>query len=601
VSESARRLQAWLQFAGLVLVVAVLYVAQAVFVPLALAALLTFLLAPLVTVLQRVVGRAASVTLVVVLTTGVIAAAGWGLAVQLTALAHELPLYRANIREKIADIRGAGRDGTLGKVQETVEDIKEEIEKPDPQAPRRPKEPVAVVEADKGTRLWTFPASMAPLANALAMGGLVVVLVVFMLLERQEIRNRAIRLLGGNRLTLATRALDEAAARISGYLLRQSIVNGTFGLGAGLGLYVLGVPHAFLWGAFAAALRFVPYLGPWLGALAPIALSLAVFPGWSRPLLVVGLFIVLELFTNLVMETVLYAGAAGVSQVGLLVAIAFWTWLWGAPGLLLATPLTVCLVVFGKHVPGLDVLVTVLGDAPVLAPDVAFYQRVLADDEDEAAEIVEGVRARDGRDAAFDAVVLPAVAAARRDGALGQLSQEEERAVLGRMARILDDVLASDPEAARPEPGARSDVRPIPLLGCPVAGESDELALRMLRQILDPATFALEVASSRLLSSEVAARLEEQPVRAVVLAAVPPGGLGHARYLCKKLRAARPDLKILVGRWGPDGDGGDNAAAALREAGADAVGSTLAQTREHLYQLAPVLVGGEPSPRPTAA
>ena len=218
--------------------------------------------------------------------------------------------------------------------------------------------------------------------------GLVIALVIFMLLEREALRNRLIRLFGHRRLVMTTRALDEAGSRVSRYLLVQSLVNVVFGTCVGIGLYLIGVPYPLLWGALAGALRYIPYVGPTVAAVAPLLLALAL-EGWAKPVLVLALFLSLELFTNLVLETVVYAGVAGISQVALLVALAFWAWLWGPLGILLATPLTVCLAVMGKYVPGLEFVSTLISDEPVLSPDVSYYQRLLAGDQAEAIEIAE--------------------------------------------------------------------------------------------------------------------------------------------------------------------------------------------------------------------
>ena len=238
----------------------------------------------------------------------------------------------------------------------------------------------------------------------LAATGVVTVLVIFMLFERQDLRDRLIRLVGYRRVTVTTRALDEATARITRYLLMQSIINGSFGLALGIALFLLGIPYAALWGCLAAALRFIPYVGAVTAVLLPTALALAVFPGWSRALLIIAVFLALELTAYMVVEPWLYGQSAGVSPVALLVAVIFWTWLWGSVGLLLATPLTVCLIVLSKHLPSMGFLVLLMGDDPVLEPKARYYQRLLARDQDEAADIVEdyvkandpGVRVRRG-------------------------------------------------------------------------------------------------------------------------------------------------------------------------------------------------------------
>jgi predicted PurR-regulated permease PerM len=575
-----------------VVVVACLARGRAVFVPLALSVLLTFLLAPVVGFLQRWLGRVGAVLVVVVLAFSVLGAVGWVMTQQLTSLADELPRYRDNIRQKVADVRGASRGGSLEKVQETVKDIQEQIAEETPGRP--PVAPVPVVPARPGGRLWNFPTALGPVLDGLATAGLVVILVIFMLLEREELRSRIIRLFGTGQLAVATKAVDEAGRRIGRYLGRQSLINGTFGLGAGLGLLLLGVPYAFLWGILGAVLRFLPYVGPWAAALGPILLGLAVFEGWTRPLLVAGLYVVLELVTNMVLETVLYAGAAGVSQVGLLVAVAFWTWLWGPLGLLLATPLTVCLVVLARHVRGLEVVAMLIGDEPVLGPGPRLYQRLLAQDQDEATEVLEEHLARHGLERVYDDVVIPALALFRRDGAEGRLHEEDERAVLGGLGAVLDDVVGDG--AGAPEVPAG----PPAVLGVPAGHPVDALALHGLARALAPAGIRLEVASDRLLSSEVAAAAASGEVAVVCVAAVAPGGLAQARYVVKRLRARAPGARLVVGRWGAPGPDPE-AAEALRAAGADQVTQGLGETREAVAAWLQGLGRGAPERAPSGS
>jgi predicted PurR-regulated permease PerM len=583
MNNLAKRLGPWLQVAAIVLMVGILYFGQAILVPIALAGLFTFLLSPVVAFLQRYLGRVAAVLVVVALSFSATGATAWSVAGELRALAHELPAYRHTIRQRIVDLRGASRGSAVEKVQETVKDLKEAIESE--ASPKGREKPVAVKTVETTPDLWRFPTAVGPLLDALATAGLVVILAVFMLLEQQELRNRIISLVGSGRVSRATTALDEAGSRISRYLFRQSIINGIFGLGVGTGLALLGVPHAVLWGLLATMLRFVPYIGPWIAALAPITLSLAVFPGWVRPLLVAALFVVFELFTNIVLETLLYAGAAGVSQVGLLVAIAFWTWIWGPAGLLMATPLTVCLVVLARHIPSMEFLATLLGDQPALSTDVAYYQRLLADDSDEATAIVEATLEGSDLATAFDTVMLPALNYVRRDA--GELSSVQEQNVLRGTATILDDLQSSSSPQAADLPSLPRGTASLTVLGCPARSEVDEIALRMWEPLLDSTRVTLDVSSSRSLSSEVVALVKEHAYPAVCVVALPPGGLTHAKYLCKKLRAAFPDLKILAGRWGPPGLGGEGAEALLA-AGADTVGATLQESRDQLYELTPL-------------
>lgn len=577
----------WITFAGCVLVVGVLYWAQVLLIPIAIAILLTFLLAPAVTWLERFVGRAVAILVVVLLAFSGFAAGGWAAARELSELAESLPSYRANIREKVADVRSAGRGGSVEKVQQTIEDIQKDIE--DPAVAKAPPEPVVVASQQVST-LWGFPAWAGPLIEPLSTAGLVLVMVIFMLKERQDLRDRLIGVVGATHVTATTRAFDEAGTRVSRYLLMQTLINLTYGLAVAAGLWWIGVPHAVLWGSLGAALRFIPYVGPLIAAGAPILISLAALPGWERPLYVVGLFVALELFTNMVLETLLYAGAAGVSQVALLVAIAFWTWLWGPVGLLLATPLTVCLVVIGKHVPGLAFVATLLADAPALERGVRYYQRILARDESEAAEIMEAYAVEHPPHTLFDGLMLPALNAAERDRINGQLSPEEEAAIVELTRELLEDASilmgkARVKDQAEMTATMQEAVR-LPVLAYAVGGDNDALALRMLEQLLSDTPITLAIASSRLLASELVAEVRRVGVAVICLADLPPSPSSKTRYLVRRLRMAVPELKIVVGRWAPP-ELQDDSVASLREAGADFVGVSLQDTREHLRSLIP--------------
>ena len=285
--------------------------------------------------------------------------------------------------------------------------------------------------------------------------------VVFMLLERRDLRDRLIGLFGHGHLAVTTKAFDEAATRVSRQLLMQSLVNLVYGVAAGVGLYLLGVPYPVLWASLGAALRFIPYVGPVLGAGAPIVVSLAALDGWTRPFEVMALFVVLELFTNLVLETLLYAGAAGVSQVALLTSVAFWTWLWGPLGLLMATPLTVCLVVLGKHVPGLEFVGLLMADTPPLAPEHGYYQRLLARDQGEAADLIDRHIKTEPPRSVYDVLLLPALNYAERDRLEERLSQEEELIVIEATRELLSDA-ADSIRRAQPTPGADAPPRSSP-------------------------------------------------------------------------------------------------------------------------------------------
>ena len=574
----------WVTFAGFVLVVFVLYWAQPVLVPIALAVLLTFVLTPPVAWLERWIGRVAAVLAMVALVFTALGLASWGLARQMDHLAEDLPRYRVNILAKIADVRGAGKGGSVEKLQETIEDIKTDLGRSE--APKgTASQPVVVTsEQVKGFPGFTW---LSPIVGPVGTAGLVLAMVIFMLLERRQLRDRLLGLVGHGRLAVTTKAFEEAGTRVSRQLLMQSLVNVIYGVAAGVGLYFLGVPYPLVWGTLGAVLRFIPYVGPVLGAGAPILVSLAATDGWVGPLWVVGLFVVLELFTNLVLETVLYAGAAGVSPVALLASVAFWTWLWGPLGLLMATPLTVCLVVLGKHVPGLEVVGTLLADTPPLALAYGYYQRLLARDQSEAADHIERYVKTESPRSVYDALLLPALNYAERDRLEQRLSSDEEAAVIDATRELLADAAESirrlQPESPAPPedappPGPRGPLR---VLGYAINGVADEVALAMLAQLLDDLPIDLEITGTRLQASELLSLVQAHEFSVVCLSDLPPSAPSKTRYFVKRLRAAFPDVRILVGRWGPP-ELADESTQVLRDTGANLVASTLLETRTYL-------------------
>jgi len=587
MDNTSKTLRRWVTFAGCVLVVVVLYWAQTVIVPIALAILLTFVLSPPVTWLERWIGRIPAVLMMVTLVFSVFGVAGWGLARQMDHLADDLPRYRVNILAKIADVRGASKGGSVEKLQDTIEDIKTGLGQSE--TPRGTTSRPVVVTSEPVAGFSGFR-WLGPIVGPLGTAGLVLAMVIFMLLERRDLRDRAIGLLGHGHLAITTKAFDEAGTRVSRQLLMQSLVNLLYGIVAGVGLYFLGVPYPLVWAVVAAVLRFIPYVGPMLGAGAPIVVSLAATEGWAGPLYVVALFVVLELFTNLVLETVLYAGAAGVSSVALLASVAFWTWLWGPLGLVLATPLTVCLVVLGKHVPGLEFLGMLLADTPALAPEYGYYQRLLARDQSEAADLIERYIKTESPRSVYDALLLPALNYAERDRLEQRLSPDEETAVIDATRELLSDA-AESIRALSPEPPTLPDGPPLPgpreplrVLGYATNGAADELALAMLAHLADDLPINVEIVGTRLNASELLSLVQAERFAVVCLADLPPSPPSKTRYLVKRLHAALPDVRILVGRWGPSALA-DESTQVLRDAGATFVASTLLETRTYLAGL----------------
>ena len=559
---------------ALILAIACLYWARIVFIPIALALLATFLLSPVVALLRRIgLHRVAAVVIVIVLSVAVVAGLGWALVSQVTALADDLPQYRATIARKIADVQRMGRGSTLQKMEEAAHDVMAQIERTHPPDTK----PLPVVVSSPSP-LWQLKRIVEPVGGAV----FALVLVVFMLVQQRELRARVVRLFGPDRLAETTRALDEASARISGYLLTQTTLNASFGAAIAIGLFALGLPFALTWGVFAALLRFIPYAGAWAAAAIPVVVSLAVFEGWIKPLLIVALFAVTELIIAFILEPLFFARSAGVSAIALLISVAFWTWLWGPIGLALAIPLTVWLVVFSHTVKGLEFIGILVDDDPGLARHVIFYQRVLAGDDQEAAELVhEAVKTGADLDA-YDSIVVPALARARRDLEAGQLPAAEYAHVIETTCAVLDRAIAEGPTR---EPGTPPTEAPerVVVAGCPVRDEADCVVLTTLSRLLEPDGYAVRIASAGALVAETIATVAAMSPAAIFVSSVEESG--RARHFVKRLRAACPDTAIIVGCWGLKGSA--KLRADLCAAGADDVVTTLAQARSDLVRLAP--------------
>ena len=560
---------------------------QAVLVPVALAILLTFMLSPLVSLLQRIrLPRALAVMIVVGIAFSLIVALGWLLGRQVTSFVDTFPQYEKNINAKLAAFQPV-TGGFVDKVQRIVGRISRQLDKQaasrEPQG-LRSRAPLPVKIIDDGSpfeypALWSV---LGPVLEPLAMIGLSIVLVIFMLLRREDLRDRVISIVGHGRLTLTTKALDEAGDRISRYLLMQLIVNGTYGVAVAGGLFAFGIPYALLWGFLATVLRYIPYLGAWLAAILPIGLSLIVSEGWSTPFLVLGLFLTLELISNMLIEPWLYGRGVGVSETATLIMIAFWTWLWGPIGLVLATPLTVCILVLGKYVPFLGVLDTLLGDQPALEPHIVFYQRLLARDHDEAAEIAETYLENASLVATFDVLVIPALTSGRRDVERDTLNIDEQRGVVDAAREVAEQLATLNENKSKIDGESVSATpppvdTPIRVLGIPARDASDHVALIMLSECINNARLELSIMKPGLLASEAIARATEYQPALICIASLPPGGGTQARLLGMRLRARFPELKILVGRWGYVGDV-KKMHAQLLDAGASDVATTLEET-----------------------
>src|SRR6266480_472825 len=411
-------------------IVAALYFARAIFLPLALAIVLTFVLAPPVRMLRGWgVPRVPAVVLVVAFACAIFLGIGLLVGQQVTQLAQKLPEYQFTIQEKIRSLRDAASSGTLERIATFLRNVNQEIRKndspdaqgvPAPAAPRNAPLPVEIHEPDPAPP-QVIQGVLQPLVDPLTTAGLVVIFVTFFLLQRQDLRDRLIRLAGSHDLQRTTEALNDGARRLSRYFLAQTSLNVLFGIIVGTGLTFIGVPNPVLFGILAMVLRFVPYIGAVIAATFPVALAVAVDPGWTMALLTVGLFVVVEPLIGQVIEPLVYGHSTGLTPVAVIIAATFWTWLWGPIGLLLSTPLTVCLGVLGRHIEWLQFVDVMIGDEPPLTPAQSFYQRVLAGDSDEALDQREQILKRKSLSVCYDEIVLPALILAQIDFRRGVL------------------------------------------------------------------------------------------------------------------------------------------------------------------------------------
>lgn len=593
----------------IVIVGAVLYFAREVFIPFALAFLLAFLLAPLATRLRRWgLGRALSAILVVHVFFAIIAVFGFVMASQMTDVAHKLPGYQKNIREKLHSVQISG-GGLIERATRVIHGLTAELTPPAPSSARSqsgeekpvpveirkaPFSPIEIVRSILGSLLSTGVAAL-----------IIIVFVIFMLIQKEDLRDRLIRLIGAGRVNVTTQALDDAAQRLSHYLLAQAGINIAFGILAGCVLYFIGVPNPLLWGLSAALLRYIPYLGIWVAACLPAMMAFAVEPGWVKVPIIFGTYLGIDLLMYNFAEPFLYGNTTGISPIAILIAAVFWTWLWGPVGLFLATPLTVCLVVIGRYVPSMEFLSILLGDEPVLKPETRFYQRMLAMNLDEATELAEEYLKGKSLEQLDDCVIIPALSLAEEDRHRGRLDEEREQFLFQNTRILVEDIteradnLIAGTNPSRKQNGDEGNNRPAnsidhPLVLCiPARDEADEIAALMLEQLLSKRGIPAKVLSCAGLLGECIQQVEQQKPGVVCVAAVPPFGYVHARYLCRRLRNRFPDLKVVAAILTE----GDVNEIKKRQppVQADEVGSSLAQALAAILSLLPT---ANPQPQP---
>jgi predicted PurR-regulated permease PerM len=593
--EDPSRLSRVLTFLALGLVVAILYFARDIIVPLALAILLSFLLSPVVRALRHLrLGRIAAVTITAMVSFLIILGFVAVVVQEVSSLARDLPQYRSNLEAKVhslpelvpgagvlrraADMLSelrkelvasethvptpAGRPAPTGNLVETAKPLPVEIKQPD-------LEPLPLIRSIVG-----------PLLQPLAAAGLVVVFVIMILIDWEDLRDRLLRLAGRRDLHRTTEAMGDAAQRLSRYLARQLIVNVTCGVPIGVGLSVIGIPNAALWGIFVVVLRFVPYLGIIIAAGFPLALAIAVDPGWSLLLWTISLFVVIELAVTYFVEPRVYGAGTGLSPIAVILAAVFWTWLWGPIGLLLSAPLTTCLVVLGRHVPHLEFFDVILGNQPVLTPEETFYQRLLANDPEEAAEQAEEATKERTLAAFFDEVAVPALRSAQADSDRGVLTANRRIEIREAVRAMLEDLSDDAIENAASAPATLPPV-------CCIAGhnELDAAAALLLVHLLrleGHAGKAPVLSADQLMSDAFDPRLKE--AKLICLSLIGTSTPARARYLLRRVRRRAPHANLIVAFWGiPEED------LAAKKATIDGSVQTVATFREALA-ISPVLL-----------
>lgn len=605
------------------IIIAALYFGRDLLMPLALAILLGFVLDPLVTWLKRRgLPRAAAVAIVILMTFSLLAAIGGFMASHLRQLSEELPVYQANVTAKLHGFRQSlEAPGALDQLRKVFSRMEGELTRPLPGVDINPADPdgagaaAATVRSGAGAgagvgpvRVEVVPTPASPvqqaanwlasITNPLVTAGIVLLFAVLVLLDRGDLRDRLLRLAGGN-LHRTTDALNEAGGRVSRYLTMQLVVNLSYGLPMALGLWLIGVPGALLWGLVAAVLRFVPILGPTIAAIFPAALAFATDPGWGMLLWTLGLILTLELISNNVIEPWLYGASTGMSPLSVILSMTFWTAIWGPVGLVLSVPITVTLLVLGRHLPQLQFFDVLLGSDPVLDMPTRLYQRLLAGDFEDASELAIEVAEEKGPGVFYDTVGIPTLRLATEAHTTVATAEHRHRLVSG-MAQVIEDLR---------EDFAVDAALPPEVICIGARWQVDSLAADMVAHTLATAGHPARVAPGGAVTPAYLARLDLAGAAVVCLSCFSPDPVRHCRYLVRRLRQRWPDLKIVVALWntptvgeaaGPAGGaGGGGSAAMAAKIGADALALTvndvlasikpmMADVAEEAYQPAPI-------------
>jgi predicted PurR-regulated permease PerM len=538
-----------------------IYLGRPVLMPLALAVLMSFALAPLVGLLKRLrLGNIASVMISLLLAIVVLSSLGMFMGSQLAKLAADLPRYQTNLAHKIQSVVGSAvHNDTITRLNQTVENLAQQVNGSSAGDATAVKtadavKPIPVVISKTSVAPWEVAQTvLGPLLEPLGLAAMVLVFVGFILLQKDDLRDRFVRLAGSRDMQRTTVALDEAANRLSRYLFLQTCINTGFGITVGTGLWLLGIPNAGLWALMSMLLRFVPYVGVPLAFLFPFTLAMAVDPGWEKMVWVLALYGSMEAIVGQVIEPFLYGRSMGLSAVAVVVAAVFWTWLWGPVGLLLSTPLTMCFVVFSRHVEGLKFLDVMLGDQPALRFEESLYLRMLAEDPDEAADEAENFLKENSLSAYYDEVAARALMLAQNDvnrGVLDPLRQNRIRDAIKGLIVNLSDRKDDHPPPAELPAGWQN----APVLCVAGRGPLDEAAALLLVDMLGKSGIGARVVSSDETSAANIRDLDCAGVQMACVSYLEPGTFKNARYQVRRLRARLPGVPVMAIFWGLAGD-----------------------------------------------
>jgi predicted PurR-regulated permease PerM len=539
--------------------IALLYFGREIFIPVALAFVLSFLLTPLVSWFQKLrIGRVPAVLVVMALCLAMTVFVGWKVGAQLVEITAHLPEYRTNIERKIRALRSHNNAPIL-QATNTVQQLNQQLTGASGQSGSKAnggsRSPIPVQVARPPASVFQeLRDLLGPLAGSIETAGLVIIFVTFMLINWEDLRSRLIRLGGQGRLSVVTQAMEEASQGLSRYLLLQFLVNSCYGCIFGTALYLIGVPHALLWGALATSLRFVPYIGVWIACAFPVAMAVAVFPGWNHAGYVFAIFVALEIITANAVEPWLYGSHAGITPFAILVAAVFWATLWGPVGLVLSVPLTLCLILVGRYVPQMSFLEVLLGDAPPLKPEENYYQRLLATDQDEATDLAHSYLEGKSLQNVYECLLVPALRLAEEDRHTGVIDDRAADFVAQSTRELIEDLAErynAEPRSSGVETYLNNpNFAHASIVAIPARDQADELVGMMLTQLLQKAG-ATNVRALPIDTVEnMLMQVERGQFVVACISALPPFAVGQARSLCKRLHGRFPDLTVIVGLWG---------------------------------------------------